>query len=83
MNSTSCNVFTLWSGAISRRSVKQSSIANSAMEVGTITVVGIAIEAVWLSNFLMDKGMAPSVQSTNTVVIAKWLQIRRNLVTIK
>ena len=76
-------MFTLWGGAISWRSVKQSSIANSAMEAGTITVVGIAIEAVWLNNFLMDKGMVPSVQSTNTVVIAKWLQIRRNLVTIK
>ena len=76
-------MFTLWGGAISWRSVKQSSIANSTMEAGSITVVEIAIEAVWLSNFLMDKGMVPSVQSTNTVVIAKWLQIRRNLVTIK
>ena len=54
-------------------------LLNSTMEAGSIA----AMEAVWLSNFLMDKGMVPSVQLAITVVIAERLQIRRDLVAIR
>ena len=48
-------------------SVKQSNIANSIMDARSIA----AMETVWLNNFLMDKGMVPSMQSAITLVIAK------------
>ena len=43
------------------------------MEARSITVVEAAMEAVWLNNFIMDKGMAPSKQPTITVLIAEQL----------
>ena len=47
-------VFTFRGGAISWRSVKQSSIADSTMEAEYIAASEAAKEAVWLKNFLMD-----------------------------
>ena len=60
-------MFTLGGGAISWRSVKQSSIADSTMEVEYIAASEAAKEAVWLKNFLLDLGVVPSVQSAITL----------------
>ena len=49
--SASRYVFTLGDGAVSWRSVKQSSIADSTMEAEYITASKAAKEAVWLKNF--------------------------------
>ena len=59
--STSGYVFTLGDGAISWRSVKQSSIADSMMEAEYIAASEATKEAVWLKNFLLDLGVVPSV----------------------
>ena len=64
---TSRYVFTLGGGAISWRSVKQSSIADSTMEAEYIASSEVAKEAVWLKNFLLDLGVAPSAQSAITL----------------
>ena len=55
---TSSYVFTLGSGAISWRSIKQSCIADSTMEAEYVA----AKEAVWLRNFLLDLRMVLSMQ---------------------
>ena len=60
--STSGYVFTLGSGAISWRSVKQSCIADSTMEAEYVAALEVAKEAVWLRNFLLDLGVVPSMQ---------------------
>ena len=52
--STSGYVFTFGGGAISWRSVKQSSIADSTMEAENIAASEAAKEAMWLKNFLID-----------------------------
>jgi hypothetical protein len=65
--STSGYVFTLGGGAISWRSVKQSSIADSTMEAEYIAASEAAKEAVWLRNFLLDLGVVPSAQSAITL----------------
>ena len=49
--STSGYVFTLGGGAVSWRSVKQSSITDSTMEVEYIAALEVAMEAVWLKIF--------------------------------
>ena len=55
--STSGCVFTLGGGAISWRSVKQSFIANSTMEVEHVAAYKAAKEVVWLKKFLYDLGV--------------------------
>ena len=65
--STSRYVFTLGGGAVSWRSVKQSSIADSTMEAEYIAASEAAKEAVWLKNFLLDLGVVPSAQSAITL----------------
>ena len=65
--STSGYVFTLGGGAISWRSVKQSSIADSTMEAEYIAAFEAAKEAVWLKNFLLDLEVVPSAQSAITL----------------
>ena len=60
-------VFTLEGGAISWRSVKQSSIADSTMEAEYIAAFEAAKEAVWPKNFLLDLGVVPSAQSAITL----------------
>ena len=64
--STSNYVFTLGGGAISWRSVKQSSIADSTMNTEYIAALEATKEAVWLKNFLMDLGVVPSMKSAIT-----------------
>ena len=59
-------MFNLGDGAISWRSVKQSSIADSTMEAEYIAASEAAKETVWLRNFLMDLGVEPGVQSVVT-----------------
>ena len=73
-------VFTLGGGAISWRSVKQSSIVDSTMEAKYIATSEAAREAVWLKNFLLDLGVVPSAQSAITlyVTIAERLQMQKN-----
>ena len=59
--STSRYVFTLGGGVVSWKSVKQSSIVDSTMEVEYIAASEAAKEVVWLKNFLMDLGVVPLV----------------------
>ena len=56
-------MFTLGGGAVSWRSVKQSSIADSTMEVEYIAASEAAKKVVWLKNILLDLGVVPSAQS--------------------
>ena len=65
--STSGYVFTLGGGAISWRSVNQSSIADSTMEVEYIVASEAAKEVMWLRNIIMDLGAVPSAQSAITL----------------
>ena len=65
--STSKFVFTFGGGAISWRSIKQSSIADSTMEAKYIVASEAANEAVWLKNFLLDLDVVPSAQSAITL----------------
>ena len=65
--STSRYVFTFGGGAISWRSIKQSSIADSTMEVEYIVASEAAKEVVWLNNFLMDLEVVPTAQSAITL----------------
>ena len=58
--STSGYVFNLGGGAISWRSVKQSSTVDSTMEAEYIAASEAAKEAVWLKNFLLDLEVVPS-----------------------
>ena len=59
--STSGYVFNFGGGAISWRSVKQSSIADSTIEAEYIATSEEAKEAMWLINFLMYLRVVPSV----------------------
>ena len=76
-------MFTLWGGAICWRSIKQVSVADSTMKAGFIAALKVAMEVEWLSSFLMDKGLVPSVQSAIIVIIAERLKERRNLISIR
>ena len=67
IKSTSGYVFTLGGGAVSWRSVKQSSIADSTMEAEYIAASEAAKEAVWLKNLLLDLGVVPLAQSAITL----------------
>ena len=64
-------------------SVKQVGIANSTMETRSIAALEAAVEAEWLSSFLMDNGLVPSVQSAIIVIIAERLKVRRHLVFMR
>ncbi|KAH9792546.1 hypothetical protein KPL71_004166 [Citrus sinensis] len=59
--STSGYVFTLGSGAIGWRSVKQSCIADSTTEAEYVAASEAAKEAVWLRKFLQDLEVVPVV----------------------
>ena len=50
-------MFTLGGEAISWRSVKQSCIVDSTMEVEYVATCEVAKEAVWLKKFLSDLGV--------------------------
>ena len=65
--STSRYVFTFGGGAISWRSVKQSSITDSTIEAEYIAASEAAKEAVWLKNFLMDLDVVPFERSAITL----------------
>ena len=60
-------MFTFGGGAISWRSVKKSSIADSTMEAEYIAASEAAKEAVWLKNFLMDLEVVPIAQLAITL----------------
>ena len=60
-------VFTFGGGAISWRSVKQSSIADSTMKAEFIAASEAAKEAIWLKNFLMGLEVIPTVKSAITL----------------
>ena len=64
-------MFTLGSGAISWRSIKQSCIADSTMESEYVAASEIAKEAVWLRNFLLDLGVVPLMQFPITLYCDK------------
>ena len=65
--STSECVFTLGGGAITWRSVKQSCIANSTMEVEYVAACEAAKEAVWLKKFLSDLSIVRMEQGPITL----------------
>ena len=65
--STSGFMFTLGGGTINWRSVKQSCIADSTMEVEYVAASKAAKEAVWLKYFVLDLGVFPSAQSVITL----------------
>ena len=65
--STSGYVFILGGGAVSWRSVKQSSIVDSTMEAEYIAASEATKEAVWLKKILLDLGVVPSTQSAITL----------------
>ena len=60
-------MFTFGGGAISWRSVKQSSIVDFTMEAEYIAASEVAKETVWLKNFLMDLEVVPTTQSAITL----------------
>ena len=55
--STSGYVFTLGGAAISWRSIKESSIADSTMEAEYVAASEATKDAVWLRKFLMELGV--------------------------
>ena len=59
--STSRYVFTFGGGAISWRTVKQSSIVDSTIEAKYIAALEAAKESMWLKNFLVDLEVVPLV----------------------
>ena len=59
--STSGYVFTLGSGAISWRSVKQFCIADSTTEVEYVAASKVAKELIWLRKFLQDLEVVPAI----------------------
>ena len=50
---------------------KQVGIANSTMKTGFIAALEAAVDAGWLSSFLMDKGLVRSKQYAIIVIIAE------------
>ena len=50
------------------------------MKAGSIAALEVAVEAEWLSSFLMDNDLVPLVQSAIIIIIAERLKVRRNLV---
>ena len=60
-------VFTLGGGAISWRSVKQSCIADSTMEVENVAASEATKKAVWLKKFLSDLGAVRMEQVSITL----------------
>ncbi|KAK1555494.1 hypothetical protein Q3G72_027257 [Acer saccharum] len=65
--STSGFVFTIGGGAIIWRSIKQSCIADSTMEVEYVAAYEVAKEAVWLHQFLIDLEVVPSANKQITI----------------
>ena len=65
--STSGYVFTFGGRAISWRSVKQSSIADSTMEAEYIAASEAAKVTVWPKNFIMDLEVVPTAQLAITL----------------
>jgi hypothetical protein len=59
--SQSAYVFSLNGGAISWRSSKQSTIADSSTEAEYIAASDAAKEAVWMKKFIEDLGVVPSI----------------------
>ena len=59
--SQSAYVFSLNGGAISWRSSKQSTIADSSTEAEYIAALDAAKEAVWMKKFIEDLGVVPSI----------------------
>ena len=59
--STSRFMFTLNGGAISWKSSKQTTNANSTTKVEYIFASDAAKEAVWLKKFIIDLGVVPSI----------------------
>ncbi|CAL9029784.1 unnamed protein product, partial [Prunus brigantina] len=59
--STSGYVFTLNGGAVSWRSCKQSTTADSTTEAEYIAASEAAKEAVWMRKFISDLGVVPTI----------------------
>ena len=58
---TSGVVFSLGGGAIIWRSIKQTCVADSTMEVEYVAACEVAKEAVWLREFLKELEVVPSM----------------------
>ena len=66
-HSTSGMVYTLGGGAVSWRSAKQTSVADSTMEAEYIAASEAAKEAVWLKYFLGDLEVVPGLDKPITL----------------
>ena len=64
---TSRSVFTLGSGVVVWRRIKQSSIADSTMEAEYIVALEVAKEVVWLKNFLSGLEVVPKMDKPITL----------------
>ena len=53
------------------------------MDARSIAALEAAVEVEWLSSFLMDNGLVPSIQLAIIIIIVEQLKERRNLVSIK
>ena len=60
-------MFTLGSGAVVWRSIKQSSIADSTMEVEYIAACEATKEAVWLKKFYTDLEFVPGLENPHVL----------------
>ena len=60
--STSGSIFTLGSGVVVWRSIKQSSIADSTMEAEYIAACEAAKESIWLKKFYTDLEVVPNMK---------------------
>ena len=60
-------MFTLRKGAISCRSCKQDTTADSTTKVEYIAASEVAKEAVWIRKFIQELGVVPSIESPITI----------------
>ena len=65
--STSGFVFTLGKGAISWRSCKQNTTADSTTEAEYVAASEATKEAVWIPKFIQELGVVPSIESPITI----------------
>ena len=78
-------IFTLYGGAVSWRSSKQGTVADSTMEAEYITENDVAKEAVWMRKFMDQLGVVPVVKfpiplycdNTTTIILVKETRLHK------
>ena len=69
--------FTLNGNAISWKSSKQTANANSTTEIEYISASDAAKEAVWLKNFITNRGVVPSILDSIPVLVTTMVQLHK------